>query len=331
MCLHYLFKRNKLLKSGFTVTEYQFVIARLRHLYSIASIPLPDFPIWLRKFHSPCKLQTLLKDCFYICSLTCFLPQPTTYHSILHIVCLWRENPWQVLLPCWCPPKWRTAVAVTAPRSPRLLPGSTRRHSLASIPSSAWAVPRTTGNVSTNPGVSGLKIQLSEHLHTKHEWGQKWETPPPPSNESYAQSWMAQRGDIFRSWRDGAGRWWRREEVGCECVDCCLLLLLKQSPSPLPWEPEDRAMQPADACFPGMWSWCELPWQFLHMRSVFFGPFYVRNKVCYIQHWNSVYPYRLPKSEVSAPMTLTSMLPTVVAGDPSCCWPAVAVWAGPWA
>ena len=68
-----LFKRNELWKSGFMRAESQFGISRL-----ILSTPLPQSAFlclistydW-GTFDFPYKLQSLLKDCFYISKLSC--------------------------------------------------------------------------------------------------------------------------------------------------------------------------------------------------------------------------------------------------------------------
>lgn len=134
----------------------------------------------------------------------------------------------------------------------------------------------------------------------------KWETPPPPSKQGYIQS---QRTAV--RYFHPLGRWCGWETFGMTVRTAAFSFSWRIHSAPSQ-RTRGRAIRFSDAGFPViLWPWCELPWQFPHIRSALFGAFYVLkgNKACAILHCNSIHSYGLSRSEVSGPMTLTCLLP----------------------
>lgn len=137
--------------------------------------------------------------------------------------------------------------------------------------------------------------QLSGHLHTRHESGREWKAPPLVSKKGYV---LSQRPSCVVRWavqkqRQLLWQYW---------------LPPTRSPGAAAQPPaggrQDRWCNSQMLAFQWhLWPWyvsCHDNFHILDLHSL--GPFMslVGSKTCDIQCWNSLHPYGVSKSEVSA-------------------------------
>lgn len=163
--------------------------------------------------------------------------------------------------------KWALSQSRCSAVIIRLLPGHTWRHPSAPLLQCSGH-PRATVKVAAS-FLNTYTLGGYQGKNRKH---------PVLSQRRAMSSHRGPTWDVFLPWGEVV-------QVGSEEAETFAVTVLTAALSfswndcPVPcWRTAGQIMQFSDACFPVIsWPWCELPWQFPHIRSTFFGSPYVFN------------------------------------------------------